>query len=161
MSDAPIRPRPPVLIAALLLVLSGLQDFGAVAAYGADAAEPAGGRLFFTPERREQLERQRRSQRDTETVIEDDSLSVDGIVTRSSGKWTVWINGRPVDEGERAPVPARPLPGKAGEASVRLGDDERHGTALAVGDRIDRASGERSPLLGNGRVRVGSRPLPR
>lgn len=144
----------------LAIALTALQNFGAVAALAADASAGTGGRLFFTPERREQLERQRRSQRDTETVIEDDSLSVNGIVVRSSGKWTLWVNGRPIDERERSTAPAQPIPGQPGIASVRLGDNDRLGSTK-VGDRVDRASGEQSGLLGDGRIRVGSRPPPR
>lgn len=58
----------------------------------AAAAVPLG-RLFMTPESRATLERQR--QLDTPTTHVSGGGRLDGVVTRSAGKTTVWINGQP------------------------------------------------------------------
>ncbi|OQY70928.1 MAG: hypothetical protein B6D47_06895, partial [Rhodocyclaceae bacterium UTPRO2] len=63
----------------------------ALLAAGAHAADETLGRLFFTPERRAALERQRQLNiRETQKTIEGAELGVSGIVQRSSGKNTAW-----------------------------------------------------------------------
>ncbi|TXF12862.1 hypothetical protein [Pelomicrobium methylotrophicum] len=56
-------------------------------ALGARAADPLG-RLFFTPEQREALERKR-----PQAAPPTTGITVNGLVQRSDGKATVWING--------------------------------------------------------------------
>ena len=47
------------------------------------------GRLFFTPERRQQLDHQRQFNiEERSKVPEDPTLTINGVVTRSSGKRT-------------------------------------------------------------------------
>lgn len=58
-------------------------------------AEQALGRLFFTPEKRAALERSRRLNLRQAQQMEGETLSLDGIVRRSDGSGTAWINGRP------------------------------------------------------------------
>ena len=70
------------------------------------------GRLFFTPEQRTQLEVVR-AQRDRRAVVETAPVAAaprppapqvvtySGIVNRSDGRSTVWINGKPVHERDR------------------------------------------------------------
>ena len=74
------------------------------------------GRLFFTPEQRAQLDIVR-AQRDprqpvvaeTERAVSPpapapqgpDTVTYNGVVRRSDGKSTVWINGKPIDERSR------------------------------------------------------------
>ncbi|SDH85483.1 hypothetical protein [Propionivibrio dicarboxylicus] len=57
------------------------------------------GRLFFTPEARQALDRQRRT---SEQSAPDDTapgeLRIDGIVIGTNARTTVWINGRPLVE---------------------------------------------------------------
>lgn len=94
-------------------------------------AEPLG-RLFFTPAQRAAWDQQRQLQ----PVAEPGAaalLSMDGLVRRSSGRQTTWINGR-------ASTEAAPLP-----AGVRR---------LKVGETIDLESGERTDLLKGGRLAV-------
>ena len=62
----------------------------------APAAAEELGKLFLTPERRAALERQRQLNiRESQPVIEGATLMVTGVVKRSSGKSTTWVNGTP------------------------------------------------------------------
>jgi hypothetical protein len=66
------------------------------------------GRLFFTPERRQQLDRQREMNLlDKQQAPADPTLTVDGVVTRSSGKRTAWVNGNPQHENDAWSGPDR------------------------------------------------------
>ncbi|MDR2788163.1 MAG: hypothetical protein LBD06_07360 [Candidatus Accumulibacter sp.] len=117
------------------------------------------GRLFFTPEHREALDRQRQSSISGRGEIpEDPALTIDGVVTRSSGKRTVWINGVARDDewaGDGvAVIPERANPGRVvvrsgGSPPIRAG----------VGDTVRRDTGEAVDRLGGGRIRVEPGPL--
>jgi hypothetical protein len=62
------------------------------------AEEPSLGRLFNTPQRRAQLDELRRRnvpiQRPAATPVTQ-NIRLDGIVRRTNGPTTVWINGEP------------------------------------------------------------------
>ena len=123
----------------------------------ASAAEEALGRLFFTPERRQALDRQRAlNQEDRAQASEDATLTINGVVTRSSGRRTTWINGVPQNENEvdsgiavttRAHDPASVI--------VRPGDSPA--TRAKVGETINRNTGEARSLLDDGRIVVNPR----
>lgn len=117
----------------------------------------APGRLFFSTERRQALDQQRKSMQFRETVVEGDKLSLDGVVTRSSGKWTMWINGNAVTEKDSTSVGARPLPGSPGQGRLSAGSEGAGVSTLEVGNGIDRSTGASTSLLGNGSIRVHSR----
>lgn len=121
----------------------------------------APGRLFFSADRRQALDQQRKSMQFRETVVEGDKLSLDGVVTRSSGKWTMWINGNPVTEKDSTSVGARPLAGSPGQGRLAAGSEGNGASTLAVGNGIDRSTGASSSLLGNGSIRVHSRAAKR
>ncbi|MEO8410105.1 MAG: hypothetical protein ABI478_06000, partial [Propionivibrio sp.] len=85
----------------------------------------------------------------------DPTLTINGIVTRSSGKRTVWINGVTRNEHENpggaAIVSSRDSPG---QVVVELNDAR---TARAsIGDTVNRNTGESMGLLGSGRISVRS-----
>ena len=63
----------------------------------AAAAAEELGRLFLTPQQRQDLDRRRASNRAEEEApqIKEGPLRLDGHVQRSSGKTTTWINGVP------------------------------------------------------------------
>lgn len=112
------------------------------------------GRLFFTPERRQILDRQRQFNiQERKEIPEDPTLTINGVVTRSSGKRTVWINGVAQEETSASDgaivVPGRKIPGRvtlqAGETSV---------TNIGVGSSINRTTGESADIIGNGRIQV-------
>ena len=72
-------------------------------AHAAEADWQTGlGRLFVTPQKRALLDELRRSNARMDTPEQLDSVRLDGIVRRSSGKQTIWINGQSYND--RAPV---------------------------------------------------------
>ena len=94
-------------------------------------SEPLG-RLFFTPQQRSLLDRQR-MQGMTSNFDQQASYTLNGEVRRSSGKNTRWINGEPQPAAARSPgVPA--------------------------GDTFHPATGERESVLGDGRIVVKHPP---
>ena len=117
-----------------------------LAAAAAPAAEPIG-RLFFTPAQRTQLD-VARSQK-SRVVIEPEQeaprmpevVTYDGLVRRSDGKTTVWINNRAINDGKasgRLPVPGHVRP----DGSVRLVDPQSgRSVDLKVGQSVDIVSG--------------------
>ena len=114
--------------------------------------EPPLGRLFFTQEERQRLERQRT----TPTHVRDahsaaPSLWIQGIVSRSSGKHTLFIDGATQDEDEHihgiAVTPDRHEPA---QLSVRI--ENSPATRARVGDTVDRSSGAATPMLGTASI---------
>ncbi len=115
-------------------------------------AEEALGRLFFTQERRQALDHQREFNiQENQVEPEEPALTINGVVSRSSGRRTVWVNGQPQDENE-APggIVIDTTQQKPGEVEVRS-DDERIGR-VNVGDTINRNTGDVSPALNGGRI---------
>ena len=93
------------------------------------------GRLFFTPQQRAALDRERLlgfSQRPS-SLDGDASYTVNGEVRRSSGKNTRWINGAPHTAASRNPD-------------------------VAAGDTYHPATGERESLLGDGQIVIQRKP---
>lgn len=128
-----------------------------VTPYSAADDQEALDRLFFTPERRQQLDRQRQmNMLDSQQVAVDPMLTVDGIVTRSSGRRTAWINGSPQHEAEMGNgLTVTPYRGQPGRVLVEANDAR---TARArVGETVNRNTGETSNLLNGGEVRIHSR----
>lgn len=95
------------------------------------------GRLFFTPEQRAALDRQRQFNLNflTNQTDADGSLTLNGEVRRSSGRNTRWVNGEAQWNGN---VPSARVP---------------------VGDTFNPRTGERESVLGEGRIIV-RRPPP-
>ncbi len=89
---------------------------------GVAPASPAElGRLFFTPEQRKELERHQQQ----ESATNGHTLTVNGIVQKTGGERTVWINGVPQaagDHGEQIPDGVTiAVPGLARPAEVKVG----------------------------------------
>jgi hypothetical protein len=119
------------------------------------------GRLFFTPERRQLLDRQRELNIEAQQDVPDDpTLVINGVVSRSSGKRTVWINGVPQNDNATpsgvSVVPRRNAPGRV----IVQTSDVANGDA-AVGDTINRDTGEATDILDGGSVRIHSSPSTR
>ena len=135
--------------------------FSALALMVASLPAPAQelGRLFFTPERREALDRQRQFKVPESLEVPDDpTLTINGVVTRSSGKRTVWING--VTQNEKdigkgvAATPNRANPGK-----ILVQPESGAAATAGIGDTLNRTTGEATELLQGGRI-VIHRPNP-
>ena len=70
-----------------------------------------------------------------------ENLSVNGLIKRSDGRSTVWINGKPVNS--RAPLSGgRTITGvgSGGRVAVRMPDTKHH-VELKVGQHLDGSSG--------------------
>lgn len=112
------------------------------------------GRLFFTPEKRQALDYQRQFNiQEKQEAQEDPTLTIDGVVMRSSGGRTVWINGVALDtertDSGVAVTASRTNPGK-----VIVRPDGGPAAKASVGDTVYRSSGETVDLLGGGTLKV-------
>lgn len=120
-------------------------------------AEEKLGRLFFTPERRALLEQQRQLNLQDQQTVQGATMSLDGVVVRSSGKKTVWINGRAQnDNNSNLGVNARVAPGDPAHAGLTAGSERQ--TDLRVGQKINRATQEINDGLDGGRLEVKPPP---
>ena len=119
-------------------------------------AEESLGRLFFTPEKRAVLERQRQMNiqiQETQT-LQGASVHLDGIIQRSSGKKTVWINGLPQnDNATPLGVAAKIAPGDPARAA--LSAEGESPVNLKVGETVNRATREKDNGLEGGTILVG------
>jgi hypothetical protein len=79
------------------------------------------GRLFFTPQQRQELDRRRANNvADEAGPVVESSVTVNGQVTRSSGKTTTWINGVPQYDTYRGKAPDR-VAVESGDTASRSG----------------------------------------
>jgi hypothetical protein len=108
---------------------------------GPAAAQQTLGRLFFTEQQRQDLDRRRQANIQEATAVVDNLVTVNGQVSRSSGKSTTWINGVPQANARRPYDPARvTLPGAEGEPSI----------SVKIGQTLDKVRGEiRDPVAGS------------
>lgn len=142
---------------AFALITSGL----ALQAMPLRAAEPPPplGRLFMTPEWRANLERQRQFNIQETRSLEGGTMRLDGVVVRSSGKSTVWVNNRPQTENANdtgvAVATSRQQPGRA-----TLSTGTESPADLKVGVTLNRATRETAGGLADGEIRV-NRTVPR
>lgn len=103
-------------------------------------ADEALGRLFYTPEQRARMDVARQHERsvridEEESAPQSANILLNGVITRSDGKSTLWINNR-IQSNE---LPAATV-GKSGE--VRVAAPGAQGTVrLKVGQSIDISSG--------------------
>jgi len=109
------------------------------------AADENLGRLFFTPQQRQDLDRRRQANIQDSAVSAESRVTVNGQVSRSSGKTTTWINGVPQENARKPRDPAQvTLPGGEGEAPV----------TLKIGQTLDKVRGKIRDELGEGRIAV-------
>jgi hypothetical protein len=120
---------------------------------GALAEESSIGKLFFTPDRRAALDGQRQLDVQQARVLEGEKLSVDGVVKRSSGKSTVWINGvAHHDRTVASEVQPRISDRNPGRVVLQAGDGPP--ASLRVGQSINRTTREQTDGLNGGTVSV-------
>jgi hypothetical protein len=84
------------------------------------------GRLFMTPQKRALLDELRHNNARIAPTQQLDSVRLDGIVRRSSGKQTIWINGQSYED--HAPVT------RIDEQSARIISGSKKGIELKVGE---------------------------
>lgn len=115
-------------------------------------ADEALGRLFFGAERRAALDRMRASNITESQQQEEVSLTVNGVVRRSSGKDTAWINGSP--QTSAAEPRAWDALGRRNPAQVSVLPPGEASRSLAVGETWHRSTGEIETPLQAGRIVV-------
>lgn len=114
------------------------------AATPAQAADTQLGRLFYSPQQRAELDVRRTSNAvEAEVVVVESLVTVNGRVSRSSGKTTTWINGVPKYDAYSGGDPSR----------VSL-DDNGTDTKVKVGDTLDRTRGEVRHTIEPGGIEV-------
>lgn len=142
-------------------IATGLVSLGIlVPTHAADTT--ALGRLFFSPDRRAALERQRTHNVQEAQTLQGTNMSLDGVVYRSSGKATVWINQQAQTENEASRTGVRATLSSKAPGSALLAPGEEAPAQLKVGEVMNRATGERNTRLGGGAVVTpADRPQPR
>ena len=139
-------PLPPVFCRPLIALLL------AMAIAPTAGAEEALGRLFFTPERRQALDRQRQLNiQDSKPVNEDPTLTINGMVTRSSGKRTSWVNGAAQNESELSGGTVV-IPSRKDHGKVEVQGGDLPAANARVGETVNRNTGEARDLLNDGRI---------
>lgn len=93
-------------------------------------AEESLGRLFFTPQQRDAMDRRQGVSLAGKTGATQGSTTIDGEIWRNASRRARWINGK-TDTGAEAQAPATP-----------------------VGDTFQYTTGERESLLGTGQLRI-------
>lgn len=84
------------------------------------------------------------------------SLRLDGIVLRSAGRSTIWINGQPQPEDSAVTdIRATVTPGEPGRARLATPEED---AVLSVGQSIDRDTHQRRDRIEDGRIQVPHRP---
>jgi len=118
--------------------------FLAALAAGSALAQENLGRLFFTEQQRQDLDRRRQANIQEATTVVESLVTVNGQVSRSSGKTTTWINGVPESSAKRPRDPTRvTLPGGEAEPSV----------SLKIGQTLDKVRGEiKDPAVAGGNI---------
>ena len=112
-------------------------------ATGQAAAQENLGRLFFTEQQRQDLDRRRQANIQEAAVVVESFVTVNGQVSRSSGKSTTWINGVPQDNARKPLDPARvTLPGGEGAPPVNL----------KIGQTLDKVRGEIKDPVAGGKI---------
>ena len=119
-----------VLIASVVIPLQGIAD------------EPFG-RLFFTPAQRNALDagKQVRTRKapSTPAMRGPREVTLNGVVTRSDGESTVWINGMALDK-RNSGVSVRTTVSDPAAAEVRQ-TGARGSVRMRVGQRLESSSG--------------------
>jgi hypothetical protein len=121
--------------------------------FAAPAAAEELGRLFFTPQQRQDLDRRRATNRAEEETpqIREGPLTIEGQVQRSSGRTATWINGVPEYDSHASRDPSR----------LTLAPNEGEpGVSLKIGQTYERTSGAVRDELSGGEILVGKRPAP-
>lgn len=110
----------------------------------AHAAEPLG-RLFFTPTQRSALDagKQVRTQRSSRApaVRGPREVTLNGIVTRSDGESTVWVNGRALDARPASGLNATSSRSDPAAARVTV-SGARNAVRMRVGQRLEPGTGK-------------------
>jgi len=126
---------------------------GLLGSITASAQQPFG-RLFFTPEQRETLNARRDAGVQTRTApVISPTTRLDGVVIRSHGKSTVWLDGNALPDGVRPEGVRVRRSSDPTRVRVGVGEDGRL-TTVRVGQQVDRISGEIKDPIDPGGIKV-------
>jgi hypothetical protein len=111
------------------------------------------GRLFLTPQQRQDLDRRRATNRVEEETpqIKEGPLTLEGHVQRAGGKAVTWINGVPQYDTSPSRDPGR---------VTVVPNEGESGVSLKIGQIYERSSGEVRDRLNGGMITVG-KPSPK
>lgn len=104
------------------------------------------GRLFFTPETRAELDRQRATNRQSGQSLQGERLTLNGTIVRSDGKRTYWINGRQ-QEGNALPPGVAATTSRNRPAQTTFHVSGEPTTTLRVGESVNRGTEETEPVV--------------
>ena len=130
------------------LLLAGVLLACASIALPAVAAEDLG-RLFLTPQQRLDLDRRRAANIQEALVVQESTVTVEGRVSRSSGKSTTWVNRVPQHDTHTSADPA--------QVTISTGEGQPEVT-LKVGQTHDNVRGEVRDGLAGGKLSVKKAP---
>ena len=88
---------------------------------------------------------------DSKQVVEDPTLTINGMVTRSSGKRTSWINGAAQNENEMSGGTVI-IPSKKERGVVEVQGGDLPAATARIGETVNRNTGEARDLLNDGRI---------
>ena len=120
------------------------------AAFASRAEEPSFGRVFLTPQQRAALDNARRNRVRAAAVaaaadkkpkpppVQD--VTINGVVKRSDGETTIWVNGRPTDGETDDGMQVMASPGTDSSIVVREPEKGRK-VRLKVGQHVDLTTG--------------------
>lgn len=124
-------------MARLLLPLISAALLALAASVG---AEPLRGRLFFSADERAKLDQMRQKSGGAISPTATDHVTLSGIVKRSGGKATVWINQAPQHEDDiPSGIAVHAAPDSAEGVALRLPSGKT--VKLKAGQTLDTAKG--------------------
>src|SRR4249920_3593014 len=131
------------------------------------AQEPSLGRLFLTPEQRATLDNARRNRIRAEALAATvdkkpkipaaRSVTINGIVSRSDGESTIWVNGHPTEGQTEDGMRVTISPGSQSAVVLREPEKGRR-VRLKVGQKADLISGRIQESYEQRRVAVPPPP---
>ncbi len=106
------------------------------------AQDEALGRLFYTPGQRAALDANIRTTNKAKKIVPlPPSVTFNGVVTRSDGERTVWIDGRAYHRAESGDVQVITQPTNPAKAEIKI-QGVRRRMPVRVGQRLDPATGK-------------------
>ncbi len=129
--------------------LCALVMLGTLASPQLNAQENAGasalGRLFFSAQQRQEFDRRRELNIQEVKMVLESLYTVNGHISRSSGKSTIWVNGTTQNEAYKTGDPASIL--------LQPVQDEPQ-VSLKVGQTLDRTRGTIIEVMANGEIKI-------
>jgi hypothetical protein len=107
------------------------------------AARPVG-TLFYSPAERQAIETQRHGEATATGAVPSTHVQFAGQVRRERGKGTVWLNNRPLPEGQAGVLKQPP--------AIISNGILIDGQSLRVGETLDLSTGQRADVVPPGAI---------